>query len=155
LGARRTFVVFRWLKLFRRDPLSIARLAVTVLLLSLAACSTVPASLPQAHELVVTREGVTAEYPQYWRRNTLLVDLQGVGGSGRIVLKPRQGGRWPVRIALRVTPGEVGVLEVYAEQRSILPITRDGSKPVELELDPGLYASDTEQIAVAWRPASL
>jgi hypothetical protein len=112
-----------------------------------------PPPAPPVQELVITLKGTEAGFPQYWERNTLLVDLQGVGGTGRVLMRPRDGKAWPARLALMVTPGAVGVLEVYADQRSILPITPDG-KAVELELDPGLYSAKTEQIAVSWRPAT-
>jgi hypothetical protein len=102
---------------------------------------------------VITEKGAETGYPQYWQRNTLLVDLQGVSGTGRVLLRPRDGKAWPARLALKVSPGAVGVLEVYADQRSILPITAAG-KPIELELDPGLYSAKTEQIAVSWRPVT-
>lgn len=114
-----------------------------------------PPPPPPVQELRITEKGIAASYPQYWERNTLLVDLQGVSGTGRLVLQPHEGRGWPVRIALRVTPGAVGVLEVYADQRSVFPITTTPGKPVELELDPGVYSQQTGEIAVSWRPATL
>jgi hypothetical protein len=108
---------------------------------------------PEVHELVVTTEGGTsASFPQYWRRNTLLVDLQGASGSGSIVLKPREGNPWPVRLGFRVMPGGIGELEVRAQQRTVLPVTTDGSKPIVLELTPGIYTPKTAQITVSWGP---
>jgi hypothetical protein len=110
-----------------------------------------------AHELVVTApDGTTAApYPQYWKRNTVVVDLQGASGTGGIVLKPRPGGAgWPVRIALRMKPGAVGQLEVRADQRAIIPVTPSGTQPVDLELPPGLYTAKSEQITVQWGPAN-
>ncbi|MDB6043264.1 MAG: hypothetical protein JWM63_1815 [Gammaproteobacteria bacterium] len=108
---------------------------------------------PEVHEVVVTTEGGTsASFPQYWLRNTLLVDLQGASGSGSIVLKPREGNPWPVRLAFRVTPRGIGELEVRAEQRTVLPVTTDGSKPIVIELAPGIYTPKTAQITVSWGP---
>jgi hypothetical protein len=143
----------------RRSELSIARLLATVLLvLSVCGCTAAgshrSAPLQEVKVLQITQDGRPAAYPQRWVRNTLLVDLQGVTGSGRIVLRPQQGNVWPVRLALKVSAGSVGVLEVMADQRSVLPITQAAGKPVELTLDPGLYAPGTEQIAVLWRPAT-
>jgi hypothetical protein len=109
---------------------------------------------PEVHALTITQGGSVAAYPQHWQRDTLLVDLQGVSGSGRIVLKPQEGTRWPSRLAFRVNPGTVGVLEVFADQRSVLPLSTSGLTPVELTLDPGVYTARTEQIAVSWRPAT-
>ena len=110
------------------------------------------APLETADELVVTLEESTtvASFPQYWKRNTLVLDLQGVSGSGSVAVRPRTGTQWPVRLALRVMPGQVGTLEVQADQRVVLPITPDGSKPVDLELSPGVYTPKTAQIVVRW-----
>ncbi|MDB6087710.1 MAG: hypothetical protein JWN85_494 [Gammaproteobacteria bacterium] len=124
-----------------------------------------PTPPPQeVHELIVMTEGgaaiasatgsanasANASFPQYWRRNTLLVDLRGASGSGSIVLKPREGTQWPVRLAFRVMPGAIGELEVRAEQRTVLPVTTEGSKPIVLELTPGIYTAKTAQITVSW-----
>jgi len=109
-----------------------------------------PAPAP-VHELDIG--GATAGYfPQYWKRNTLLVDLSAVSGSGRITLKPTPGGSWPVRVAFRVTPGSIGVLDVRAAERETLPITPGGGKPIDLELSPGIYTPTTPEMSVSWGP---
>jgi hypothetical protein len=106
---------------------------------------------PAVNELVETDpSGNAASYPQYWKRNTLLVDLHGVAAEGSLVLTPRAGTLWPVRLAFRVTPGSIGVLEVRGEQRMILPVAQEGRQPVDLELVPGVYAATTAQITVRW-----
>ena len=108
---------------------------------------------PQVHELDETSEGgAAATFPQYWLRNTLVVDLQGVSGTGSVTLKPREHTEWPIRIAFKVTPGSVGAIEVKAAQRTILPITPTGTKPVYLELTPGTYSMKTPQMVVSWGP---
>jgi hypothetical protein len=108
---------------------------------------------PEVHELDETSEGgASATFPQYWMRNTLVVDLQGASGSGSVTLKPREHTVWPVRIALKVLPGSVGEVEVRAAQRTVLPVTPAGAKPVVLELSPSLYTLKTPQIVVAWGP---
>src|SRR5579862_500146 len=81
-------------------------------------------------------------------------ELSAASGTGAIVLKPAAGSAWPVRLALRVTPGAIGLLEVRGEQRLSLPITPAGGKPIELELVPRLYNSKTAQLSVSWGPAS-
>ena len=102
------------------------------------------------HELDIA--GATAgSFPQYWKRNTLLVDLSAAGGSGSITLKPTEGGSWPVRVAFRVTPGSIGVLDVRGAQHESLPITPSG-KPVDLELSPGIYTPTTPEMSVSWGP---
>jgi hypothetical protein len=103
------------------------------------------------HELDIG--GVAADtYPQFWKRNTLLVDLSGARGSGSITLKPTEGNTWPVRLAFRVTPGTIGALDVHGAQRTLLPITSAGSAPIDLELSPGMLTSSTAQITVTWGP---
>jgi len=108
---------------------------------------------PQVHELDEASDGgATASFPQYWMRNTLIVDLQGASGSGNVVLKPREGTTWPVRIAFKVMPGSIGELEVRAAQRTVLPVTTQGAKPIVLELSPGIYVPKSPQISVSWGP---
>lgn len=108
---------------------------------------------PEVHELVETSEsGASVSFPQYWVRNTLVVDLQGASGSGSVVLTPREGTTWPVRIAFKVTPGAIGELEINAAQRTVLPITPTGTKPVYLELSPGIYVAKTPKITASWAP---
>ena len=108
---------------------------------------------PEVHELDEASEGgAAATYPQYWMRNTLIVDLQGVSGTGSVTLKPREHTTWPVRIALKVMPGSVGELEVRAAQRTVLPVTQAGAKPVVLELSPSIFTAKSPQITVAWGP---
>jgi len=108
---------------------------------------------PQVYELDEASDGgAAASFPQYWMRNTLIVDLQGASGSGNVVLKPREGTTWPVRMAFKVMPGSVGELEVRAAQRTVLPVTTQGAKPIVLELTPGIYVPKSPQISVSWGP---
>jgi hypothetical protein len=105
------------------------------------------------HELVITTpQGADMAFPQYWKGYTLVVDLRPGGGQGSAVLKPREHTTWPVRIAFRVSPAQFGALEVRAAQRVVLPITPTGTKPVDLELAPGVYIMKSPQIAVSWGP---
>jgi hypothetical protein len=104
-------------------------------------------------ELTETAEtGAAADYPQYWKRNTLLVDLRAISSEGGVVLQPRSGTQWPVRVALRVTPGSIAVLEVRGEERVILPVASGGAAPIDLELPPDLYKSTTTNLMVHWSP---
>jgi hypothetical protein len=107
-----------------------------------------------ADELVVTPEpGTTAiAFPQYWVRNAVVLDLETAAGTGAVLVRPKEGATWPVRLALRVKPGTVGQLEVRADQRVILPIATEGTKPVDLELAPSVYSARTEQMTVSWGP---
>jgi hypothetical protein len=115
-----------------------------------------PAEAPLVvHELVITTAaGAAAEYPQFWKRNTLMVDLRPGGASGSIVMKPREHTSWPVRLGFRMLPGQFGTLEVRANQRVVLPITSAGSQPVDLELAPGVFIMKTPQITVVWGAAA-
>jgi hypothetical protein len=108
-----------------------------------------PPSPVPVHELDISG---SATPPQYWKRNTLVIDLSGVSGAGQVVMKPATGNVWPVRLAFRVTPGSFGVLEVQAAQRAVLPIHPAGGTPVDLELSPSLYRADTPQITASWGP---
>ena len=140
-----------------------ARAVALAWLAGAAACSHVPwhhrpppAPAP-VHELDISVANTAGPapataFPQYWERNTLLVDLSAARGSGSIVLKPAAGGAWPVRLAFRITPGAIGALEVSAAQHTRLPINPSGSRPVDLELDPGIYTPQTEAITVSWGP---
>jgi hypothetical protein len=103
------------------------------------------------HELDISG-GAADSFPQYWQRNTLLVDLSAASGSGNITLKPTAGGSWPVRVAFRVTPGSIGVLDVRAAQHTGLPITPGGAKPIDLELSPGVDTPTTPEMSVSWGP---
>ncbi len=131
--------------------------AAAVLLVSVASgCSHMPwhrAPPPPpvpVHELEVSGAGT---FPQYWERNTLLVDLSSAGGSGSVTLKPVEGTSWPVRVGVRVTPGAFPVLEIRGDQRMNLPISAAGSAPVDLEFDPGVYTAKTPQIVLSWGAA--
>ena len=143
----------------------VAAAGILALAVTLAGCSHFPslhwpwrhkpAPPPEVHELLETSDGsAPASFPQYWMRNTLVVDLRGASGSGSIILKPREGITWPVRLAFEVMPGSIGVLEVRAQQRMVLPVTTDGTKPIVLELSPGVYTPKSAQIAVSWRPSN-
>ena len=146
-----------------RGTRALVRLSTVVIVAALAACSHLhwpfhrrPPPQPEvAHELVLSApdgSGVDA-YSQYWKRNTVVVDLQAASGTGGIVLRPRPGGAgWPVSIALRVKPGSVGQLEVRAEQRVLIPVTATGTQAVDVELPPGVYSAKSEQITVQWGP---
>lgn len=133
-----------------------------VLALSLAACGHLPSwpwrhkptpPPPPVHELDETSEaGAAGAFPQYWMRNTLVVDLQGATGSGSVVLKPRAHTTWPVRVAFKVMPGSIGVLEIRAAQRTVLPVTSAGARPVVLELSPGIYTAKSQEMTVSWGP---
>src|SRR5215467_4228793 len=134
-------------------------------LLTIAGCSRMPhphwpfhrkpAPPPEVvHELVITSpEGTDMSFPQYWKGNTLIIDLRLAGAQGNAVLKPREHTLWPVRMGFRVLPGQFGSLEVKAKQRTVFPVTAAGTKPVDLELDPGVFIMKSPQMAIAWGPA--
>ena len=94
------------------------------------------------------------EFPQYWKRNTLLLDMSGVSDSGSVTLTPVAGTSWPVRMAVRVRPGSFAALEVRGDQRLYLPIASSAEKPVDLEFAPGVYTAKTRQIVLNWGAAA-
>jgi hypothetical protein len=113
-----------------------------------------PAAPAPVHEVDITGAAGADALPQYWKRNTLLLDLSAASGSGSITVKPVQGTGWPVRMALRVTPGAIGVLEVRAAQHVILPISAEAGKPMDLELSPGIYTPRSPEVRISWAAAS-
>jgi hypothetical protein len=94
------------------------------------------------------------EFPQYWKRNTLLLDMSGVSGSGTVTIKPVAGTSWPVRIGVRVRPGAFPVIEVRGDQRLYLPVASSADKPFDLEFAPGVYTAKTPQIVISWGAAA-
>jgi hypothetical protein len=108
------------------------------------------------HEVVIEPAGSTPpggiDAPQYWSRNTLLIDLSAVPASGTLALRPLQGSGWPVRLAFRVRPGSMESLEVRGEQRVVYAVP-NGGKPVLLALDPGVYSPRTSSITLQWSAA--
>ena len=137
------------------------RSAVLVLMLGAAGCSHLhwpghkpPPPPPRAvHYLEVGGSNPAAVLAQYWKRNTLVIDLTAASGTGSITLRPPAEG-WPVRMALRIAPGAVGELDVRGGERMVLPVVAGGAKPVELELAPGIYTAKTAEVAVAWGPSA-
>lgn len=146
----------------RSEILGALRTAALALhLCLLAACSHLhspwhrappPPPVP-VHEVDLSGAGA-ASFPQYWKRNTLLVDLSAVSGSGSLTIKPVEGTTWPIRLAFRVRPGSIALLEVRGEERVSLPISPAGGRPVDLELTPGVYTAKTAQLTVSWGPAA-
>lgn len=133
------------------------RSAIGVLMLMAAGCSHLhspwyrpppPAAAP-VHELDLAGAAPDT-YRQYWKRNTLVIDLSGISGVGSITLKPVSGTTWPARIALRVIPGSIGLLRVRGAQRLSLPVGPGATQAVDLEIDPALYPPTTAELIVSW-----
>ena len=133
--------------------------------LGLSACSSMrmphiwpfykkPKPVPEAVlELnLVNADGSTASFPQYWKRNTLVIDLSGVGGTGGFAARLPEETTWPVRVAVRVRPGSVGQIEVQGEERSVLPVSNEGNANIDLELAPSVYTPKTAAIYISWGP---
>jgi hypothetical protein len=80
------------------------------------------------HEVdLVNADGTPASFPQYWKRNTLVIDLSGASGSGSVTAKLPAETTWPVRVAVRGRPGSVQQIEGHAEERSVLPEAAEGT----------------------------
>jgi hypothetical protein len=141
-----------------------ARLALlAAACVALSACTTVSKLWPfhkkvkpapvAVHELnLVNADGSAATYPQYWVRNTLVVDLSGVGGTGSVAARLPEETTWPVRVAVRVRPGSIEQIEVLGEERDVLPVSKDGFKPIDLTLAPSVYTPKTAAIYLSWGP---
>ncbi len=113
-----------------------------------------PKPVPEAvSELnLVLPDGTAASFPQYWKRNMLILDLSGVSGQGSVAARLPEETTWPVRLAVRVRPGNVGQLEVQAEERNILPVSTAGGEAVDIELAPSVYTPRTAAIYISWAP---
>jgi hypothetical protein len=143
--------------------------AVSVLiagLLGLAGCTSLSAHLPWRHKApppaevstaltVANPDGSALSWPQFWLRNDVVLDLSGLAGTGSAVVMPRAGLAWPVRVALRVTPGAIGEIDVRGAQRQVVPVPTAPTAPtgtVDIELSPGVYVAATKQITLNWGP---
>jgi len=103
------------------------------------------------HEVeLVNADGSAASYPQYWKRNTLVIDLSGVSGAGSVAARLPADTTWPVRVAVRVQPGSVEQVEVLGEERNVLAVTREGTMPIELEFAASVYRPTTGAIYISW-----
>jgi hypothetical protein len=111
-----------------------------------------PKPVPEAvHELdLVNTDGSPASFAQYWKRNTLVIDLSAVSGMGGIAARLPDATPWPVRIAVRVRPGSVQQLEIQGEERNVLPVTTEGVEPIDLTLAPSVYRPTTAAIYISW-----
>ena len=101
---------------------------------------------------LVNADGSPASFPQYWRRNTLVIDLSGVGGSGNVAARLPEATTWPVRVAVRVRPGSVGQIEIQGEERNVLSVATEGTQPIDLEFAPSVYTPNTAAIYISWGP---
>jgi hypothetical protein len=131
--------------------------------LALVGCASVAKHLPWAHKAppapevstaltVAAPDGATLSWPQVWQRNDVVLDMAGVAASGAAVVMPRSGLAWPVRVALRVTPGTIAAIDVRGAQRLVIPVPATGTGPIDLELPPGVYGAATKQITLNWGP---
>jgi hypothetical protein len=134
-------------------------------LLGLAGCASLSAHLPWRHKAppppevstaltVANPDGSALSWPQFWLRNDVVLDLSGVAGTGSAVVMPRSGLAWPVRVALRVTAGAIGEIDVHGAQRLVVPVPAAGTGTVDIELSPGVYVAATKQITLTWGPTA-
>jgi len=113
-----------------------------------------PKPVPEVvHELdLVNADGTAASFPQYWKRNTLVIDLSGASGAGTVAARLPADSTWPVRVAVRVQPGSVQQVEIIGEERNVLAVTREGSAPLDVEFAPSIYRPNTGTIYINWGP---
>jgi len=86
---------------------------------------------------------------QYWERNTLVVDLTNVAGTGQLQLIRDPAHAWPVRVAFRMAPGRFEALEVQGAQRVVVPVAA-GNGAVTSVLPAGAYESATTTLSLRW-----
>ncbi|HYJ41594.1 MAG TPA: hypothetical protein VEW08_12440 [Steroidobacteraceae bacterium] len=101
---------------------------------------------------LVNADGSAASFPQYWKRNTLVIDLSGAGGTGTFAARLPEETTWPVRLAVRVRPGSVGQVEIQGEERSVLPVSNEGTANIDLDVVPSVYTPKTAAIYISWGP---
>ncbi len=101
---------------------------------------------------LVNADGTPASFPQYWKRNTLVIDLSGIGGEGNVAARLPEETTWPVRVAVRVRPGSVGQIEILGEERNVLPVATEGTQTIDLEFAPSVYTPRTAAIYISWGP---
>jgi hypothetical protein len=103
------------------------------------------------HEVdLLNADGTPASFPQYWKRNTLVIDLSGASGTGSVTARLPAETTWPVRVAVRVQPGSVQQLDIQGEERSVLPVAAEGTLPIDLELMPSVFRRTTQAIYINW-----
>ena len=110
-----------------------------------------PAVAPGAAGAVADVPAAVSAFPQYFKRNTLIIDMTAVAGSGSVLLRPKTPAGWPMRVAFRVKPGSFEALEVRADQRVLLPLTASSTRPTQdLLLPPGSFQVRTESMLLRW-----
>jgi hypothetical protein len=103
------------------------------------------------HEVdLVNADGTPANYPQIWKRNTLVIDLSGVSGSGAVTARLPADTTWPVRVAVRVQPGSVQQVEVQGEERNVMAVSTEAGLPIDLEFASSVYRKTTAAIYINW-----
>jgi len=149
----------------RLKPLPAAIGLLVTAMLGLGGCASMTAHLPWRHKAppapevstaltVATPDGAALSWPQIWQRNDVVLDMSGIAATGTAVVMPRSGLAWPVRLALRVTPGGIGSIDVRGAQRLVVPIPAHGTASIDVELPPGVYVAATKQITLSWGPAN-
>lgn len=112
-----------------------------------------PAPRP-VNELAISQSGSgVAPVQQYWERNTLVVDLSGVGSEGEVLLRRQAEPQWPMRIAFRMPPGRFALLEVRGAQRVAWPVSASGDDAVTVDLPASAYDEGTPELVVRWGAA--
>lgn len=92
-------------------------------------------------------------FPQYFKRNTLIIDLTSASGAGAVQMRAKTPAGWPMRIAFRVKPGSFEAIEVRADQRVLLPLVASAARPTQdLALPPGSYHVQTPTMQLRWGP---
>jgi hypothetical protein len=139
-----------------------SRLLLVACCLALASCGSVnlwpfgkkkQRAPERVNELnLVHADGSPADFPQYWLRNTLVIDLSGASGTGGIAARLPPDTTWPVRMAVRVYPGGVQQIEILGEERNVLPVITTGTKTIDIEVAPTVYTARTAAIYVSWGP---
>ena len=115
---------------------------------------TMPTPQPVLELPLQSSTGEAITYPQFWERNTLVIDLQGAAADGAFQALPNAERGWPVRISLRLRPGSTGSVEVRGAERVVFPIIASGPPAITLNVPVSTYNKTTQQLKVSWGAAS-
>lgn len=109
-----------------------------------------PPAAPAPVDELGFANGATFQIPQYWQGNVLVLDFTGAPASGTAVATPTYARGWPMRLAVRTSPGRFGALEVRGAQRAVLPLTTEGAGVVDLPIPPDVYPPGAREVTLTW-----
>ena len=113
-----------------------------------------PAPVPEAvNELnLVNADGTPANFPQYWKRNTLVIDLSAIGAAGNFAARFRKAPPGRCASAFGCAPAASGKSRSWARSAMSCRWPPKGLLPIDLEFAPSVYTPRTAAIYISWGP---